>query len=36
MALLETSAQLQYVITGLVLIVAVTVDAISNRRATAS
>jgi D-xylose transport system permease protein len=36
MALLETSAQLQYVITGLVLIVAVTVDAISNRRATAN
>ncbi len=36
MALLETSAQLQYVITGLVLIVAVTVDAISNRRATTS
>jgi D-xylose transport system permease protein len=34
MALLELSAPLQYVITGVVLMAAVTVDAISHRRAT--
>lgn len=34
MALLELSAYLQFVITGLVLMVAVTVDAVTHRRAT--
>jgi len=36
MALLELSAYLQYVITGLVLMAAVTIDAISHRRASAT
>lgn len=36
MALLELSAYLQYVITGVVLMVAVTVDAVTHRRAAAN
>ena len=36
MALLELSAYLQYVITGLVLMVAVTIDAVTHRRAAST